>query len=256
MLNKKKHYKWDERREIVVPGDHAHTLDFCVEHFISCYSHAVKDHNAFYVALSGGSTPKAIYQMLTSDPYCEQIDWAKVHLFWSDERSVPANHPDSNYLMAMQSGFSEMPIPPHQIHRMIAENEIETHALQYENLIKEHLKGKGFDLMMLGMGDDGHTASLFPNTEGLVSKQRWVIANFVPQKKTWRMSTTFDCINASRAIAIYVLGAGKQSMVEKVFLSSDPLQTYPVQRVGTKEHKALWIMDQEAAVKIIEAKAQ
>jgi 6-phosphogluconolactonase len=214
--------------------------------FASCRQ-AIQNHQMFCVALSGGSTPKAIYQMLTSPPFSNEIDWSKVHLFWSDERSVPATHPDSNYHMAMEAGFAKMPIPSYQVHRMQAEDNIEEHAIVYEKTIKDLLKGRGFDLMMLGMGEDGHTASLFPQTEGLNSKARWIIANFIPQKNTWRMSATFECINASQSIAIYVLGDSKKEKVVEVLLAKDTLQSFPVQRVGTKDHKALWILDENAA---------
>lgn len=234
----------DERRDLIVPGDHNATVKFCIEHFIGIARKAIADHGHFFVALSGGSTPKTIYEHLTRAPYQAQIDWSKVHLFWSDERSVPPDRPESNYHMAMEAGLKLMPIPPTQIHRMRAEDNIHKHAEEYEQIIRETLKGKPFDLVMLGMGDDGHTASLFPDTEGLKSHGRLVIANYIPQHQTWRMTLTFDCINQASNIAIYVLGASKKEMLAKVLSSSD---VYPSQKVGTKEHKALWIADEAAA---------
>jgi 6-phosphogluconolactonase len=247
---------WDERREIIVPGDHAMTLTFCVEHFIALSKQAIKDHSAFFVALSGGSTPKAIFEKLSSPPYDQMIEWNKVHLFWSDERAVPAEHTDSNYHMAMQAGLSKMPIPKNQIHRMRAEEKIEENALQYEQEIKASLQGRPFDLVMLGMGEDGHTASLFPQSQGLNVEDRLVIGNFIPGKNTWRMTFTYPCINSALNIAIYVLGAAKKQTLAEVLLSPPQFERYPVQRVGTATRKALWIADEAAAEELIAKKEQ
>jgi len=247
---------WDERRDIIVPGDYQMTLIFCVEHFIAQSKQAIKDHDAFFVALSGGSTPKAIFERLTSPPYDQMIEWNKLHLFWSDERAVPPDHADSNYHMAMLAGLSKMPIPKEQIHRMDAEGKIEENALDYEQKIAVVLKGRPFDLIMLGMGEDGHTASLFPNTQGLHIENRLVIANFIPEKKTWRMTMTFSCINNALNTAIYVLGSPKKETLAEVLLSPNQFDRYPVQRVGTPSRHVLWIADEAAAAALIAKKEQ
>jgi 6-phosphogluconolactonase len=241
----------DSQRDLIVPGDNQKTLTFCVEHFIAAANAAIKDHGAFYVALSGGSTPKAIFQLLTNTTYDQLIKWSNVHLFWSDERAVKPDDPDSNYQMAMAAGLSKMGIPSHQIHRMHAETEIEKNALAYERKIQDTLRGRPFDLVMLGMGEDGHTASLFPSTEGLAIQDRLVIANYIPQKKTWRMSMTFFCINQAKQIAIYVLGASKKKTLAEVL--SPPYRTdlYPVLSIGTPTHHALWIADEAAAEELL-----
>lgn len=234
----------DEKRKWIVPGDEKTTLNFAVQHLIACSKAAVADHGAFYIALSGGSTPKAIYEKLSHPPYREQIDWKKWHLFWSDERSVPPDHPDSNFRMAMESGLSGLGIPKEQIHRMQAESAIQEHARDYEKVIKATLGGRGFDCMMLGMGDDGHTASLFPYTEGLKAKEQWVVANWVPKLNTWRMTLTYEAINQSECIVVYVLGSKKREMLKRVLFTETHLEELPSQGVGTKEHKSLWITDQ------------
>jgi 6-phosphogluconolactonase len=244
----------DERRKLIIPGETQLTIIFCVEHFILLAKQAIKERGAFFVALSGGSTPKAIFELLTHPPYDQMVEWGKIHLFWSDERSVPPDHPDSNYHMAMQAGLSKMPIPEAHIHRMCAEEKIADHAAAYEQKIVKALNGRGFDLVMLGMGEDGHTASLFPHTEGLKVENRQVIANYIPDKKTWRMTLTFDCINQAENIAIYVLGSAKKNMLVKVLFSHDQWEHYPVQRVGTPTHRALWIADVAAAEEIIAQK--
>jgi 6-phosphogluconolactonase len=249
MLIEKFHPKdWDERRFLIIPGDNNATIIFCVEHFIAASKEAITDHDAFFVALSGGSTPKAIYEHLCKSPYREQIDWKKIYLFWSDERSVPPTDPESNYHMAMHAGFKDMPISKDHIFRMQAESDIEENALKYERTIKEVLKGRPFDLIMLGMGDDGHTASLFPGTEGLKAKNRLVIANHVPQRNTWRISFTYECINSAHHIAIYVLGANKRNMLDRVLKRQEDL---PIAKIGTKTNKALWIVDEAAGADLI-----
>lgn len=233
----------DERRNIVVPGDEDATLVYSVEHFIADANKAIQDHGAFFVALSGGSTPKAIYEALAEPIYSKRIDWKHVHLFWSDERCVPPYDPSSNYRMAMDAGFSKIHIPPENIHRIQAEVDPEEAADAYEKLILKIVPNKTFDLVMLGMGDDGHTASLFPKTHGLHTQERLVIANFVPQKDVWRITFTFDLINHAKSTVIYVLGKNKAEMLNTVINGPFMPDDLPIQRVGTPEHKALFIVD-------------
>ncbi len=255
LVEKLQSRSWDERRDIIVPGDTQTTLIYCVEHFIALSKQAIKDHGAFYAALSGGSTPKAIFERLTTAPYDQMVEWNKVHLFWSDERAVSPDSPESNYHMAMQAGLAKMPIPNDQIHRMRAEEKIEENALDYEQQIAAALKGRPFDLVMLGMGEDGHTASLFPHTEALKVQNRLTVANYLPEKKTWRMTFTYDCINQASHIAIYVLGASKKSTLAEVLLSPNQFDRYPIQKVGIPTHRALWIADQAAAEGLVDKKA-
>ena len=154
-------FRFDERRHIALPGDHDATLAFAVANWLDIADASIADHDFFAVALSGGSTPKKIFQYLAQMP--ERLDWSKVYLFWGDERSVPPNDPDSNYRMAIEeSGLGKLPIPKNHIFRMKAEEDIEANARAYEQIIREKLGPHPFDLIMLGMGDDGHTASLFP----------------------------------------------------------------------------------------------
>ena len=240
----------DERRDLAVPGDKYDTLDFCVQHWLDIGALSIKTRGKFCVALSGGSTPKAIFQSLSSSRDRNSLDWSKVYLFWSDERSVDPDHSDSNYLMAMTSGLGSLPIPDEQIFRMEAEDTIERNAERYERCIREHCPDGKLDLVMLGMGDDGHTASLFPETKGLSEIERMVIANHVPQKETWRMTFSYRGIHNSRHIAIYVLGKGKEEMLKDVLFGEMDTQRIPSQGVGQPDCKALWIADQAAAAKL------
>jgi len=240
---------WDSRRDWVVPGNEAETIRFAALHWLHTAKRAIQRKGRFAVALSGGSTPKAIFQLLSQktellDP--DAIDWSKVWLFWSDERAVPPAHPDSNYRMAMESGFQKLPIPPGQIFRMHAESQIEKHALDYEETLHRVLGKSLFDLVMLGLGEDGHTASLFPQTESLKASDRLVAANYIPQKNTWRMTLTFLCIDKSENAALYALGKSKQAIVPKV-LEAAIESPYPASRIGNPERKALWILDEDSA---------
>lgn len=228
----------ETRAQLVIPGDTEAALKFCTLHFLKTADEAIRTKGHFHVALSGGSTPKAIYERLAKHP--SDIDWKKVHLFWSDERSVPPTHPESNYRMAMES-LIELPIPSSHIHRMVAEDNIVGNAHAYDALIQKH----PLDLVMLGIGEDGHTASLFPHTNALHAHHELVVANHVPQKNTWRMTFTYPCINGASHIVVYALGEGKKEILAKVFL--EPPGTYPIQAVGTLNHKALWIADTAAA---------
>jgi len=236
----------DERRRLIVPGDREKTIHYCVDHWFQVAQEAIADHGYFAVALSGGSTPLAIFQKLSAPHNRDRIDWSKLFLFWGDERSVPPHHVDNNYRMAMEEGgLNQLPLNPKHIFRMEAEHDIESQAIEYERILKKILKDRPLDLIMLGMGDDGHTASLFPNTEGLHVENRWVIANYVPQKNSWRMSFTFDFINQAHHIFFYVLGKEKKEMLEKILEPFSDL--FPAQKIGTPLHPAYWIIDLDAS---------
>jgi 6-phosphogluconolactonase len=236
---------FDDRRDLALPGDREATLRFASEHFVQIAQEAIQEKGRFSVALSGGETPHAIYQGLATS-YRDQLDWDKVLLFWSDERCVPPNHPDSNYRKAMEAGLKDLPIPSEHIFRMRGEGDPEEEALAYEQLIQTYIPQASFDLVMLGMGSDGHTASLFPKTHGLHAENRLAIANYIPQLETWRLTLTFDCINNAQHIAIYVLGKSKAKTLKKVLTSPYNPDELPIQRVGTRKHKALWVVDHEA----------
>lgn len=239
---------YDERRDFIIPGDHEKTIQFCVHHFLFLAKESIDRQGYFAAALSGGSTPKAIYNGIFQSPFRGEIDWNRILLFWSDERCVPKNHPDSNYHMAMEAGFSKLPIPHENIFPMPSEGDLEQNAKLYESQILEKIPSGIFDLVMLGMGEDGHTASLFPKTHALHVENSLVVPNFVPEKNTWRMTLTYPCINRARHSTLYVLGTSKAAMVKHVFTSRYQPDLLPVQKVGTSSHRALWILDNEAAV--------
>lgn len=241
------------RRNIVIPGDAEETTLFCTRQFLQVAQDAIAHQGIFTVALSGGHTPHAIFKELSKPLYHQALDWTKVLCFWSDERNVPSDHPDSNYANAMRAGLADIPFLPENIFRMPAEGEIEASALAYEQLIRQKIPSLRFDLIMLGMGEDGHTASLFPRTHGLHTKDRLVIANYVPQKKTWRMTLTYECIHMANLICIYAIGENKAKMIAEVLLGTYDPDNLPAQRVGTPSHKALWILDKAASEQLMHA---
>lgn len=243
---------FDNRRDLIIPGDAAETASFCTRQFIQIGQEAISKNGQFAVALSGGQTPHAIFKELSQPSNREALDWNKVLCFWSDERSVPPTNPENNASTAMQAGLASLPLKPENIFRMKAEENIEENALAYEKLIREKVPSLQFDLLMLGMGEDGHTASLFPRTQGLHLEDRLVIANFVPQKNTWRMSLTYDCIHKAQVICIYAIGSNKAKMVAAALMGAYDPDNLPVQRVGRPNHKAIWILDTAASEKLLE----
>lgn len=237
---------WDDRRDFIVLESKIAAIDFAVEHWIHASQRSILQKGSFSVALSGGSTPKAIYEKLAQSAH---IEWDKIYLFWSDERAVPPDHPDSNYKMAVDTGITKK-IPPSQIFRMKAETNIEKNAKDYEEKIRHHLNQYAMDLVLLGVGEDGHIASLFPNTEALSVSDRLVVANYISQKKTWRMTFSYPLIEKSSHVVIYAIGASKQDVAAKA-LNAPILSSLPASRIGTPEHKALWIFDVDAGRKIV-----
>lgn len=236
---------WDSRRDLIILDSKDEAIAFAVEHWMHSAQRAIQQKGSFTVALSGGSTPKAIYETLAKS---SEIDWNKIYLFWSDERAVPPDHPDSNYRMTVHTGLTKK-IPPAQIFRMKAETHIEKNSKEYEEKLCHHLKEHSMDLVMLGVGEDGHTASLFPNTAALEISDHFVAANYISEKKSWRMTLTFAGIHQSAHIAIYALGSSKSTIIPKV-LNAPIISSWPVSRIGTAEHKALWILDKQAAEKL------
>jgi 6-phosphogluconolactonase len=236
----------DSRRRLFIPGGHEATIHFMAEHFVSCAKEAILQRGHFFVALSGGSTPKAIYHELALH-FIDAIDWEKVSIFFSDERAVDPQDKESNYFSAMQSGIESLGIPIEQIHRMVAEKDLIEESIAYETIIKKKVPHATFDLIMLGMGDDGHTASLFPNTEAVKVQNRLVVANHVPIKKTDRMTFTVPLINQARLSCFYVLGSSKKEMVKICLTKNFQNEEYPCTLIGSEKNPALWILDQSAA---------
>jgi 6-phosphogluconolactonase len=242
-MDQVKQYILSESKTLIFPGDEHATITYATEEIVTKANEAIAERGQFTIALSGGSTPKKIYQMLKTPKYRDRIDYSKVYVFFGDERSVAPTNPDSNYKMALDNGISELGIPVSHIYRMRAEGDIEQGAKEYELILKELVADGKIDFVMLGMGDDGHTASLFPNTKALSETTRMVVPNEVPQKKTLRMTMTHTCINNAKHISLYIIGSAKTERLESVLFSEEP---YPSKNVGTKATPANWIIDDSA----------
>lgn len=236
--------RYDDRRDIIIKNSREETIDFASSHFIDLAKKSIQEKGQFSIALSGGGTPKPVYEKISETR--EGLDWEKVLLFWSDERCVSPDDKESNFKMAMDAGFSRLPILSQHIFRMKAEVREEKFAREYEDLIQKYTQGT-LDLVILGMGEDGHVASLFPFTHGLHVDTSDVIYNYVPQKGVWRMTLTMNCINRASHIVIYVMGEGKSEMVSKALNGSTDPDLIPAYSVGTPRSKALWILDKDAA---------
>jgi 6-phosphogluconolactonase len=223
-------------------------------------ANAVADHGVFAVALSGGSTPKALYRLMAADEGIRStIPWSKIHLFFGDERHVPPDHPDSNFRMANEAMLQALRTEQLHVHRVLGElTSAAQAAAQYEEDLSDFFDSRGlldeglprFDLIFLGMGPDGHTASLFPNSPGLHEKSRWVVANWVKKFETDRITLTFPVLNSAAEVILFVSGPEKAPLVAEVLRMATGAQKYPVQKVRPRNGIKRWMLDASAAADI------
>jgi len=218
--------------------------------FIALASAAIRDHGKFTVALSGGSTPKSLYSVLARSA----LPWDKIFFLWSDERHVPPDHPESNYRMAKEALLSKVPVPPENIFRVRAEEKnANVVAKDYEEALRSFFglrpgEFPRFDLILLGLGPDGHTASLFPNTAALNETKLLVVANWVEKFKANRITFTYPVLNNAACVIFLVSGADKADMVRTVL--EDGRADLPSQRVHPVNGRLLWLLDKGAASKL------
>lgn len=252
--------------EIKVYPDAQELARAAAQHFAEGAVRAVQRQGHFSVALSGGSTPRAIYALLGGDAYTG-LDWSRIHIFWGDERCVPPDHPDSNYRMARESLLDHIAIPKHNIHRIKGEVRPENAGREYDHELRTFFARKGwsadflgtqtaalrgfqtFDLILLGLGDDGHTASLFPGAPALEVTDRWAIAvdhAQPPPPLVARVSLTLPVINAAAQVTFIVSGGGKTRRLNQVLAppqSSEP--PLPAQLIQPGEGRLLWLVDKD-----------
>jgi 6-phosphogluconolactonase len=219
------------------------------DRFVALARQSIDERGSFRVALSGGSTPKRIYPLLVAEPRVAAVDWSRVEFFWGDERAVPPDHPDSNFGVAYQMLLATLPnVRPEAIHRMPAEApDLDAAALAYEAELRLAFGARGdeppvFDLIWLGMGPDGHTASLFPESAALDVTDRWVVANWAPGPAAWRMTLTFPVLDAARELLFVVTGADKADALARVRAGDREL---PAARVRAQHVE--WLIDAAAA---------
>ena len=220
--------------------------------FVRLAREAASAQGRFNVALSGGSTPRGVFKLLTEDEVRERIPWSHVHIFWGDERCVASTHPESNYRMAEETLLTRVPIPSENVHRIPAERAPEQAASDYEQTLREALalskdELPRFDLVFLGMGPDGHTASLFPETAGLKETKRLVISHYVEKLKVSRITLAPFVLNNAAYVVFLVCGADKASTLKDVLQGPHQPDLLPAQLIRPVNGTLLWLVDQDAA---------
>lgn len=217
----------------------------------------LRTKESFTMVLSGGSTPRGLYTLLGTDAsFRKEIEWSKVHFFWGDERHVPFNHPDSNYRMAHEMMLSRLPVPPGNVHPVKTEQfDARGAAEAYEREICTSLQVASrqiprFDCVLLGMGPDGHTASLFPGTKAIHEQERLVVANWVEKFKTYRITMTATVFNNAYFIIFLVSGGEKAETLQRVLLGRQEPDRFPAQLIRPTQGKVLWLVDRAAASRL------
>ena len=216
-------------------------------------SQAIREHGRYTVALSGGSTPRGLHQELVTN-FSKQLPWDKVFFFWGDERHVPPDFPESNFRMAKETLLSKLPIPTDNVFRMSGDLPDANQAAGiYEQTLREFFRPPSgqfprLDFILLGIGSDGHTASLFPGTKALEENQHFVVGNWVEQHSTWRITFTYPLLNNAANVMFLVEGSGKAEIVRKAL--KDPSANLPCQRVRPESGELMWFLDQGAAARL------
>lgn len=246
---------WEMKREVRRYPDLEHLSKAAAEFICSLANERVNGRGLFTMALSGGKTPKSLYEKLAAAPHVARMPWPRIHLFWGDERCVPPEHPQSNFSMAFHALISRVPIPPQNVHRMSAEIEPPEDAAEaYEAVLrgffgysKNFRPIPAFDLILLGVGGDGHTASLFPGDKATKETNRWVTAVRTPHGSppVARITLTLPLINRANCVLFMVSGSGKREIVRSILEEPDSAaQRYPAARVSPGG-RAIWLIDEE-----------
>jgi 6-phosphogluconolactonase len=235
----------------------AEVATVAAQFFTDAVVSAVQARGRARVAISGGMTPEAMFTLLAhpGQPFLKQIPWDKLDLYWVDERSVPPTDKDSNYRMTNEAMLSKVPLPAAQVHRIEGELDPEAAAARYESVIRNSFKLEGaetpvFDLILLGMGDDGHTASLFPHTDAINDLTDIATANHVPQMDTWRITLTWPVINQGREVAFLIEGEAKAQVLHDVLLGPYQPDTFPSQIIRPASGHLTFLLDSAAASKL------
>jgi 6-phosphogluconolactonase len=210
---------------------------------------ATKTRGKFSLVLSGGNTPRRLYELLAEKPYRDQMPWSKTHVFWGDERCVPAGDERNNAHMARQILLDRVPIPDEQIHNMASTLPPIKAAEEYQNTLEAYFSGQppAFDFVLLGLGENGHTASLFPETAVLDEKRYWVSEVYVPNQQMWRVTLTAPILNQARKIVFLVEGASKALVLDQVVNGARHPKQLPAQLIQPQKGELLWLVDRAAA---------
>jgi 6-phosphogluconolactonase len=229
--------------------------DAVARHIVQRARKAILASGRFTLALSGGSTPRSAYVRLARDDLARRIDWEKVHVLWSDERCVPPDDPRSNYRMAKEALLDRVPIPARQIHRIRGEDFPEEAAAEYERELRELRSHGSLSLVLLGLGEDGHTASLFPGQTAMHERRRWVLATPAPDGTMWRVTLTPALINQARNITFVVSGETKAARLQQVLQGPFTPDILPAQAIRPLQERLTWMVDQAAAAQLRPARA-
>jgi 6-phosphogluconolactonase len=213
---------------------------------------AVAARGRFSVALSGGATPRRTYELLAAPPFKDQAPWQRMHIFWGDERCVPLDDPRSNARMAKDAWLDHVPIPESQIHFLNCAQAPAEAAKQYEALLQQFFAGQPprLDLVLLGLGDNGHTASLFPGTPVLKESERWVAEVYVAEQDLYRVTLTAPFINQAGLVAFLVAGEAKAGVLREVIYGPRDPDRLPAQLIQPEAGEILWLMDLKAAARV------
>jgi len=233
--------------EAIVYPDIAPLITAAAGFIAASAGEAIAARGAFNIALSGGNTPRPVYQRLASSA----LDWKRVNVFFGDERCVPPDDPRSNFAMASAALLDRVPIPVENLHRMRGEDVPDTAAEAYEDELRRSLgEGGRLDLVLLGLGHDAHTASIFPGLAAVTERQRMVMAAYVEFVGMWRLTLTPAAINAARRVAFVVSGADKAEILRRVLQGARQPVVLPAQAIRPSEAPALWLIDAAAAAKL------
>ena len=241
--------------EYRVYDDPAALSKAAADHFLEAAQAAIAARGKARIAVSGGRTPKRTFELLANpaERYLSAMPWSQIELFWVDERCVPPDHPDSNYRMTREAMLNTVPLKPEQVFRIEGEFEPDVTASRYESTIRNQFRLEGaetprFDVLGLGMGDDGHTASLFPHTAALHELSRIAVANHVPQQKeSWRVTLTQPVIIEASDIFFLIEGKDKADPLHRVLQGPYDPETLPSQLIQPKSGKLLYLLDKDAA---------
>jgi 6-phosphogluconolactonase len=227
--------------------------DAVARHVVSLAADAISVTGRFTLALSGGSTPRAAYTRLATDDLARQVEWSLVHVLWGDERCVPPDDPRSNYRMAKEALLDRVPIPPNQVYRIRGEDEPQEAAADYEDELRS-LNGS-LDLVLLGLGEDGHTASLFPGQPTVHEAEYWVMAVPAPTGDMWRITLTPAVLNLAGNVTFVVSGASKAQRLAEVLEGPFNPDLLPAQAVRPLQGRLTWMVDEAAAAQLRHAPA-
>ncbi len=239
-----------DRAQLQILPDPAALHAAAAEKFAGCAVSAIAERGRFCVALSGGNTPRGVYAQLAAR-HARDLSWDKIHIFFGDERCVSPDDPESNYRMARESLLSKIPVPEENVHRIPGELPAAQAAVQYEKDVRTFFRLPAgawprFDLILLGIGDDGHTASLFPGSAALQEQSRIVVSNWVEKFEAYRITVTYPVLNHANEVVFLVSGKGKAAIVSDIFDSAKQ-GFYPAQKVRPENGKLLWLVDKDAA---------